>query len=933
MNHDRLLSLFAALFALLAPTVNAQLVINTGQTATDLVQNVLLGSGVTVSNVSFNGATGNAVYEQLASFNSTNANVGINSGILLTTGHASVAVGPNNNSGANAFTGQGVSDPDLVTLAGGPIFDAAVLEFDFVPSGSQVSFNFVFASEEYLEFVGQFNDVFGFFLSGPGINGPFANNAANIALVPGTSLPVSINNVNDFNNPAFYVDNGDGFTAPQSINPFFIQFDGLTVSIAAQATVQCGQTYHIKLAVGDALDPNLDSGVFLQANAFSSPSMQLIVSPNTNLPCVGTVDLSILNVTGGIAPLTFAWTQNGNPIGNGQTITVSSPGTFMASVTDGCGATVQQQVVVGPPASPPMNLQVTPNTSLPCSGNLTLEVVSLTGGTPPYTLQWTLNGNPLGNSNSITVPNTAPGTYVLTVNDDCGGSTQQQVVVGPPVSPPMVLTVTPNAALNCLESTTLSVLNVTGGTPPFTFAWTLNGVNVGNAQDLPVAAASPGTYVVTVSDDCGGSQQASVVVSVLPPANLAVAVTPPVELPCQGSVNIAVVQVNGGVPPFTHVWTLNGAVVGNGTGLTVPSGQPGQYVVTVQDACGGSGTANVLVSPPNMPLLTITPGGPFSVPCLGDQATLAATVTGGDGQYSFQWSDANGNAMGTGATLTVPVTGDATFTLQVNDNCGQQTSAPVLVQAPPPLQAVLPAFGVVCEGGSIAVEADGAGGGGAYTFLWSPSGDTTQAVTVAPTADTTITVTIFDACGDQAQASITVRVEIPVVTIQTSELGGDKFRFTAVSAPPAAQYLWSFSTGLTDLGQVVEHTFADDPLYFATVTIVTPAGCTDVDSVFLQPAAQLYFPNAFTPDGDGINDVFAPVFFDLTELELIIFDRWGAEVFSTKEIGRGWDGRFRDGSLAPTGVYVYQYRARGLRFPPTKGFGSVTLLGQNTASR
>jgi hypothetical protein len=169
-------------------------------------------------------------------------------------------------------------DPDLDLISTFATNDAAVLEFDFVPTGDSLSFNFVFASEEYLEWVGTpYNDVFGFFLSGPGISGPYSGNAANIALIPGTSLPVSIANVNNVNNSTYYVDNGDGFTPPYNTDPTYIQFDGFTTVLQANAIVQCGQVYHIKLAVGDASDHVLDSGVFLEANSFSSNAIELEV--------------------------------------------------------------------------------------------------------------------------------------------------------------------------------------------------------------------------------------------------------------------------------------------------------------------------------------------------------------------------------------------------------------------------------------------------------------------------------------------------------------------------------------------------------------------------------------------------------------------------------------------------------------------------------
>ncbi|MBK6755856.1 MAG: choice-of-anchor L domain-containing protein [Flavobacteriales bacterium] len=923
-----LLILPAAALAISCP---AQLTIDNTQSANALVQNVLLGGGVTVSNITFNGMSGAAVYPQLAAFNSAGANVGIPSGVMLSTGDVQVAYGPNNNSGAGTPVFPSATDPDLASVANVPINDAAVLEFDFVPSGSQISFNFVFASEEYLEFVDQFNDAFGFFLSGPGISGPYTNGAANIALIPGTSTPVSINTLNNFDYPAYYVDNGDGFTAPFNGSAAYVQFDGLTVSIAASATVQCGQTYHIKLAVGDAVDDAVDSGVFLQANAFSSPQMVVNTTPDLNLPCSGTVDLSILNVNGGIAPYAYEWSFNGNVISTNQTITVpqGGQGTYTATVTDGCGAMVQEQVIVGAPVSPAMTLVVTPDLNLPCGGTVDLEVISLTGGTAPFTYEWTYNGNVISNGTAITVANNAPGTYTMTVDDGCGGTTQQSVVVGPAVTPPMTLTLTPNVALNCQGTADLSVLNVLGGTAPFTYEWTLNGNVVGNGTTINVTAAQPGTYTITVLDNCGGSESGTIVVSVPPPPALVLTTTPDLELPCQGSVDLSVLTVNNGIAPYTYVWTLNGNNAGNTQTITVAAGSPGSYQVTVQDACGGTGSATIQVSPPNMPTLTVV-ADDVEIACLGGQVQLVASATGGDGQYNYVWTDGNGTDVGNSAITTVIGAGDATYTVTVNDNCGQQTTTQMYVNAPDPLTLDLPNSMAVCEGGSVVVTAEGQGGGSDYTYLWQPSGEVTATVSVSPIADTVLSVTVTDACGASVDGQVLVYIEIPVVTIHVTEQGGDAFEFNAQCIPGAVSYAWTFSSGGADLGAQVQNTFADGDQFWATVLATTPAGCTDVDSVFLTPGAHLYFPNAFTPDGDGINDLFGPVGYALKTVEFSVFDRWGAEVFTATTPEQLWDGRFRNGQPVPTGVYVYKFRASGERMAKHEGIGSVTVLGQET---
>lgn len=268
-------------------TLYGQLVVDNTQTPTDLVQNILAGPGVQISNVTFNGAAGNLLNPQIGSFNGVNANVGLNSGLILCTGDIAVAVGPNNTDAATQGGGNfGASDPDLDILSNNNTNDKAVLEFDFVPAGNTITFRYVFGSEEYNEYVcSGFNDVFGFFISGPGFNGPFQLQAVNIAIIPNTNTPVAINTINNgtpgmYGSASFcdaidpnwttysnyYFDNTGGAS---------VQFDGFTVVMTATAQVQCNQTYHLKIAVADAGDTGLDSGVFLEAGSLVSEELSI----------------------------------------------------------------------------------------------------------------------------------------------------------------------------------------------------------------------------------------------------------------------------------------------------------------------------------------------------------------------------------------------------------------------------------------------------------------------------------------------------------------------------------------------------------------------------------------------------------------------------------------------------------------------------------
>ena len=178
-------------------------------------------------------------------------------GIILTNGTALGALGPNTL--PNQSTDLGLSgDSDLTALAGATTFDAGVLQFSFTTDTGSVFFNYQFASEEYPGWVNQFNDVFGFFLDG-----------ANVALIPSTSLPVSINNVNRDVNSAYYVDNWIGGAVGSdnsgSPGPLDIQYDGLTTAFQIGITgLSTTDVHTIRLAIADTSDHNLDSAVFIQ---------------------------------------------------------------------------------------------------------------------------------------------------------------------------------------------------------------------------------------------------------------------------------------------------------------------------------------------------------------------------------------------------------------------------------------------------------------------------------------------------------------------------------------------------------------------------------------------------------------------------------------------------------------------------------------------
>ena len=338
-----------AIFLLIFSSISyCQVTINPTQNPNWLAQNALVQSGVTPFNVTFNGipqTETSPLMDQASQFlvNLNPTNLGIlGQGLLLTTGNSSAALGPNNSGSSSFVTSSPImGDPDLTQLLNNSstlVKNTSILEFDFVATDLILNFYFVFGSEEYPEWVNSpYNDVFGFFLSGPGIAGPYSNGAKNIALVPDTTIPISIGTVNNgLNNNGicancdYYYNNS---TIGQNPNLFplleTIQYDGFTSPILATSQLQYGQVYHIKLAVANVSDNAFDSGVFIKS--FNILPLTLVDNNGlTSNPDVCYGETITLSSNIGLGINNFVWTKDGMiiPGQNSPTLSVTQSGLY-----------------------------------------------------------------------------------------------------------------------------------------------------------------------------------------------------------------------------------------------------------------------------------------------------------------------------------------------------------------------------------------------------------------------------------------------------------------------------------------------------------------------------------------------------------------------------------------------------------------------------
>ncbi len=518
-----------ALFTVIVNTGVAfgQLVVNNVQSPQQLVESVLIGQGVEVSNIQFTGDP-----EARGYFNGTNSNIGLSEGVILSTGKVTDAIGPN----GTPFSDQGTdfSRPGyaaLTAISGSTAGtrDASILEFDFVPSSDTVRFRYKFASNEYMLYVGAgVNDVFAFLISGPGITGE-----QNIALIPGTQNPVTIDNVNANQNAQYYIDNENppGQT---------VEYNGFTTVFTAQAVVIPCQTYHIKLAIADAGDGLYDSAVFLEAGSFSSPTISVAPSANFSSSTTGleliegcseltltfersapfdsplTVDLTLSGTAAAGSDYTGIGTSVTFPAGQGS-LSVTIP-----MVDDGVAEGVETATIaildVNPCSTGPLQevtftIQDAVRPSITSSPPVTFFcpqeydiITDVTGGYAPLIYSW--SGLPGETGTSITVSPLSTTNYTVTVTDQCGFTSSASTNITMTGYVPVSVSVADAQICNGGDAEVSAI--VTGGAGTIIYQWD-SGVNTPSY----VASPSVETQVwVQVTDSCGFSASDTAVIRV-----------------------------------------------------------------------------------------------------------------------------------------------------------------------------------------------------------------------------------------------------------------------------------------------------------------------------------------------------------------------------------------------------------------------------------
>jgi gliding motility-associated-like protein len=1026
-------SLFAAIGLIFAASLPAfaQLQTTPSNNATFLV-NQLIGPGITVSN-----ATINTQLNAAGTFNSNGSNIGLPGGVLLTSGEVANAIGPNISTGIS--TSHFAPGDPLLDLLAAPFQteDACVLEFDMVATCDTIQISYVFGSDEYDEYVcSDFTDVFGFFISGPGIVG-----TQNIAVIPGTTTPISINTVNigapgmfanfplpancNTGNATYFTTNNTGTT---------VEYDGFTVPLIAKSAVIPCSTYHIKLAIADAGDDALDSGVFLEQGGIRCTATSIAVSSSINNPgytnaiegCVSgrftfvrsgdtTVAQSFNYTVSGTATPGFDYpplsgvvnfppmvttasinvtaTADGLPEGTESVTVILSNSLCAVTTTDSATLFISDQI----------NISAGPSHSV-CQGD-TIQIGVLPQPGVSYT--W-LPGTSLSNPN-ISNPlfhNPAVGTYMLTLlgtdTSGCQGGDSMTVTVI--LSP----TATFTAPANLCEGETATI-TYTGNAPAnATYNWSFGGGTIvsGSGQGPYVIdwnTTGPKNISLTVSQGGCSSLPETFTVNVNSKPALTLGSTNPT---CFGVPNGSVTStVVGGTPTIQYLWNI-------GSGAPSLANLPvGTYSLTITDAMGCGDTASVTLTEPS--LLT----SQFlvdSIICFGGTGTLTAIPAGGTQPYSILWS--------TSATSTSISPTLGTYAVTITDAQGCTVSQSFTLTEPPMVTLDISGDSIACDYEQVTLNAVLGGGVPPYQYFWSSSpaavNDSTASITIDADQDRTVILDITDAQGCPGHATIFVDAILrPSVDFRpdiTQACDSATVTFINNTVPTNCSYLWEFQDGTTSTHASPQHWFGNG-VWGASLTATSPEGCVNAwnvpaliyiiptpeasfvsdpqinlvdylllseatitfnntspwyaqsvdwsfgngDSAFVGQVTYTYpesglftvtmtaynaygchddtsqtflilddpamwVPTAFTPNGDGLNDVFQISGLEVKQFDISIFDRWGKLIFRSADISNSWDGKI-DGQDATEGVYVYKIDAV-VNTGPVRRQGSVTVI-------
>lgn len=960
-------TVFAVILFCLSTAGFGQMNVSASSSAAALAQ-AIAGSGVTVSNASLNCGPGAA-----GTFTYAGANLGISGGILLSTGNATdVANGGSFFCSVN--NGNNFSDPDLTAIVPAAHIDACVLEFNFVPTCNTLNMTYVFGSEEYPTGVNQqYNDAFAIFLTGPNPSGGNYS-AVNIATLP-NATPVSIHNINAGMNSSYFHNN---YTSPNND----VAYNGYTVPVTSATSIVPCSTYKMKIAIADAGNALYDSGVFINGNGVSCQNPASISATTTPTSCgnTGNATVSVTNFTGtvtyqwhpggqttasinnlgagtytcvvglhqtcgvinqtvtatvssvgnnmvltanqqpltcqgasnasatvtpvgGSSPYTCVW--NTSPVQTGLVANNLSAGSYSATVTDNAGCQSVIQVNITQPAAMQLSFTTTPAACTSASGAATVSVTA--NGTAPYSYSW--NTAPVQNSQTAT--NVASGVYTVTVTDahNCSVTGNATVAVQNPSWSASITTTNVACFGGNTGAAAVALQNATGLS--FTYSWSPSSLPT--VQTLSNLAA--GYYTCTVTDNNGCAK--ALATTIAQPSLLVISMnTSPTY--CTGSVGSANAIVSGGTAPYSYFWNTT-PQQNLSTAQNLAQGQYGLQVVDAHN-CVATATANVGAVNPSLQISSSV----INSACGGPSGSISIlSITPSAPPFSYSWITGQN-------TQTINNLSPGIYVVSVTDTNGCSGQASIAVNINPVLPVTTSTSPDFCKQG-IGQASAMANGTPPYQYQWNtPVPQTTQTAANLMAGSYQLIVSDAFDCKDTTLVTVTNTADpfAPSLATPIDQVYVDEQINIAVNIDST----WtlsggSFSDGTAITNVNVNHVFLVEGDYYATYDFTSVHGCKDsvTYEIHVKNYSTFYVPNSFTPNSDGVNDLFKAEGTLIKSFEIYVYDNWGNLVWKTDDLTKGWDGKYK-GQEAPQGVYVYEGTAIDFNGEENNFKGQINLI-------
>ena len=671
-------------------------------------------------------------------------------------------------------------------------------------------------------------------------------------------------------------------------------------------------------------------------------ALVLATSSTTNISCFGGSNGQIsTTVQGGTPGYTYVWSP-AQP-GNSGLASGIPFGAYSFSVTDTHNCSITSNFNITQPS--PLTSAYT---SSPATCGLLNGVATITvgGGTPSYTVNW----NTAPPQNGLVATNLAPGTWTATEIDANGCILTQTVLVANPPVPTITGFVPTSPKCFGFQDGSI-VVNYSSGVAPYSVTWSnpISQTTNSSALTQSVAGVAAGAYSVTLTDANGCTT--SMPVSVAPTPNLVLIPTLPTTICYNQTTQIAAFG-SGGTAPYSYTWSPTPFIGGGPHTVTLTTSSV--FAVTVSDANGCSPQAqniNITVTPS----LSIASNSVNPLcHAYGTFLTPSITSPGNGGPYTYSWLPSGATTNTISVVGSAPTTSTAVnYTVTINDGCPTPAMAIfTVVTNPLPTVTFTASSRVECAPASISFTAT-PGSLGDYTYEWINDNKdvmgTTNPVSYnyanADSLDVSVTITntLTGCFATTIKNDYIVIHKQPIASFyaepQITSILDPNINFINTSQG-ATNYLWDFgdpsavSTGTnSNFSSIVNpnHYYNFVGEYNVHLIAISVNGCRDTAMVKVEitPDFALYIPNAFTPDANGLNDMFQPlgVGIDEENYRLDIFDRWGENIFTSNSFRKGWDGTVKGGSkMAAQGVYVYKLQVVDLQGNKHPFVGHVTLI-------